>query len=1020
MMKERSRDLVFIGYSYGGLLVKKALIQMSQNPSFADMAQHVKGVFFLGTPHRGSGFTKWGSLAAGLLRPLGSNPSILRELDYDSLSLLELHEEFMAITENISCIINFYEKRPTRLLNLGLFQWSEFCVTEQSAVFHSPGVQNVDLPADHYGLNKFPDRNDSYKIVLTKLLEAISLVETPKHCYSVPMETVNSFTERIVLSTEIETALRSPDEDAVRPYAVSICGLGGTGKTQLAMRYAEQRRDQYSPILWINCTDQETLRSSFERCATELRLPLDRNSTQGSAVEDSTAVQAVLRWLRERKEYDTEWLVILDDVDDLSWGIRNFIPKGERGNVIITSRDEQSVRLLKSGCIKVTVDTMDPMEARSLLLCHLKRELTSVDDGLRDTCDKIAERLGYLALAVDLAGAYIGADADPESEVYQYLEDYGRHQDELLQEESFQGLSSYNKTVWTVWDTTLARIEKDHEDIHPDLLLSFLAHFKAIFIQDELFRLASLGLAIVRKEIFVGQDELPSWLLKLTKNEGEEWDSFTYRQALKPLLRYNLVKRQEGEWSGVTMHNLVRWRARKYRINSHWEIWNLQFVLAACQKVFEDTDHPQFRRHMVMHLPECTYAYLEQKGIPDQYKAQIWRKFGGLYHEEARLLEAEHLRLKVLEIHKTMLGDTHPTTLASMADVASTFRSLGQYKKAEVLHRQVWTTRKESLGQNDPDTLESACYLGAVLWDMGKYPEAEMLHRQTFEAREKVLGAEHPHTLVSLGYLGSVLESQGKYPEAEEAHRRALEGHEHVLGLPHPETMFCRNDLGMVLRARGKYEEAAFMHQRAIEDGRKLYGKDHPETLNAMTNLGLVYDSQGKYAEAETIHRQALESNEKVFGKDHPATLVAVNNLALALMRLGNNAEAEAMHRRVKEGEETTHGPDHPKTLITISNLGLVLTRQGKLDEAYLMHKYALAGYTKALGPDHPFAIHATSHLAEVFEKKKEYDTAVRMYNDVLEMRKEKLVSEHPETIAAATDLRRALQKQGIHEPCLE
>src|SRR5262249_38060796 len=151
--------------------------------------------------------------------------------------------------------------------------------------------------------------------------------------------------------------------------------------------------------------------------------------------EDSPAVQSVLRWL-----------VVVDNADDLTWGVNGVIPKGMRGNVVITSQDDQSPKLLNRRCEKLRVDIMELLEARALLLQHLKWDLDSAPQDVLDICATIVGRLGCLALAIDLAGAYIGNNSDQEVALRQYLADYSRHRDALLRNDYFQGLSSYDKT----------------------------------------------------------------------------------------------------------------------------------------------------------------------------------------------------------------------------------------------------------------------------------------------------------------------------------------------------------------------------------------------------------------------------------------------------------------------------------------------------------------------------------------------------------------------------------------------
>jgi hypothetical protein len=160
---------------------------------------------------------------------------------------------------------------------------------------------------------------------------------------------------------------------------------------------------------------------------------------------------------------------------------------------------------------------MERLEARTLLLRHLALDHALVTADVIHECDRVAEQLEYLALAVDLAGAYISNDGtDPRPALRQYLQRYARHKDSLLRNASFRGLLPSEKTVWTVWDTTLEKIEalEKLENSSPDLparlLLPFLAHFSGAVVQDELFRLASAGMLETCDKLYDRAAELPS------------------------------------------------------------------------------------------------------------------------------------------------------------------------------------------------------------------------------------------------------------------------------------------------------------------------------------------------------------------------------------------------------------------------------------------------------------------------------------------------------------------------------
>ncbi|KAK3898990.1 hypothetical protein C8A05DRAFT_37396, partial [Staphylotrichum tortipilum] len=639
---ERSRNLVFVAHSYGGLVVKQALVQAQANRDLGHVAEHTKAILFLGTPHRGSDFGAWGWWAALALQPLGSNPFILANLEYDSTSLLDLHRTFVGNARDNLRVFNFFEKRPIQMFRLWLIRWEHFCVREQSATYEGPKVRNIGLSVDHYGLNKFGWRSESYQVIRSKLVELVESFARPrKRHYAVPFERAHTYTERTALSMELEEKMRIRHDKASIPFAVVLHGLGGTGKSQLALDYAEKHKDRYNPILWIDATDQEAVRSSFRRCAIELGLPDEHVENQGSVFADTT-VLAVLQWLRNRTEADDEWLVIVDNADDVTWGIKKILPTGKRGSVLITSQDQQSKMMLGGACEQVKVGDMSPGEGAALLLRHMRLDIESASEDIRRGCDEVAYNLGYLALAIELAGAYIGSDPAPRRALTRYLEDYEWHRDELLKMDHFRGLLPTEKTVWTAWDTTLDMITKTHPNLKLDALLTFLAHFKGSIVQDELFRLASLGMVEVDAMLDDEADGgMPAELQQLLKLREGEWDSFRYRESLNELIRYGLVQRTEGHWPGVAMHGLVQWRA--------------------IQNDEDDVDRDKI---------------LWRHGF-------VGTVLGRIYYDEGRWGEAEKLEVQVMETRKTKLGADHPDTLASMANLASTYWNQGRWEEAE-------------------------------------------------------------------------------------------------------------------------------------------------------------------------------------------------------------------------------------------------------------------------------------------------------------------------------------------------
>lgn len=105
---------------------KQALIEAHASKDLDRIAERTKAILFLGTPHRGSSFTLLGQLAAQALRPLGSNPSLLAEMEYDCTFLFDLHRRFMGVVHNELRVVNFFEELPTHILQFWFVQWREF------------------------------------------------------------------------------------------------------------------------------------------------------------------------------------------------------------------------------------------------------------------------------------------------------------------------------------------------------------------------------------------------------------------------------------------------------------------------------------------------------------------------------------------------------------------------------------------------------------------------------------------------------------------------------------------------------------------------------------------------------------------------------------------------------------------------------------------------------------------------------------------------------------------------------
>ncbi|KAF5857978.1 hypothetical protein ETB97_005009 [Aspergillus alliaceus] len=805
------------------------------------------------------------------------------------------------------------------------------------------------------------------------------------------------------------------------PTKTAICGLGGIGKTQIALELAYRAREKVPgiSIFWIPCTSYENVEQAYLSLASSLGI---------TDIKPAEVKEQIKTFLSQ--EHARRWLLIFDNADDIKiWTkgsatappLKDILPQSEHGHILFTSRNRKLAVKLASPNV-LSIPDLDLITAKEIL-----KKLLIQKQLLQDDCATTAllEQLGFLPLAISQAAAYINENEILLSEYLSLLGKQERSIIEMLSEE-FEDDGRYaeiRNPVATTWWISFLQI-RQLDELAADYL-SFMACIDPRVIPHSILPPA------------------PS-----AKKQAE---------ALGLLKAYSFISSQARDGL-FSLHRLVHLATRNWmRINKILDSW-VERVTCQLDDVFPDNDH-DYRRIWRDYLPHVLYLTESeefQRSRHEYYgfssrigrclqsdgrynEAQIFytdvleiketalgpehpdtltsaSNLGSVLEDQGKYEEAEAMHLRALKGREKALGPMHPDTLTSVRNLGSVFERQGKYKEAEAMHQRALQGYKKVLGPEHPDTLTSVSNLGSVLQKQGKYKEAEAMHLQALKGIEKALGPEHPDTLTSVSNLGSVLEQQGKYEEAEAMHRRDLKGSEKILGPEHPDTLTSVSNLGSVLGRQGKYEEAEAMHLQALKGREKALGPMHPDTLTSVSNLGLVLEQQGKYKEAEAMYQQDLKGSEKILGPEHPDTLTSVSKLGSVLQKQGKYKEAEAMHRRDLKGSEKVLGPEHPDTLTSISNLGSVLEQQGKYEEAEAMHQRALQGYEKVLGPEHPYTLSSVSNLGSVLERQGKYEETETMHRQAQEGYKKALGPEHPYTLTSVSNLGSVLRRQGKYE----
>ncbi len=622
----------------------------------------------------------------------------------------------------------------------------------------------------------------------------------------------------------------------------AISGLGGIGKTQIAIEYAHRYRDDYDAVFWITAATRETLHSDFVALARLLQLPVQDLSDQ------QVIVDAVKQWLARHEQ----WLLILDNADELDL-LTDFLPTGDTGYILLTTRAQATGSLAPS----ISIEQMSGEEGALLLLRRAqllapKASLEHVSEVERAQAETLVVAMGGLPLALDQAGAYI---EETSCGLSGYLELYRTHHTELLQRRS-SGPSDHPEPVAVTWRLAFLKVERTNPAAADLLrLCAFLAPD-----------------AIPEAIITEGSTNLGPILGPVAS------DALALNSALEVLRMYSLVRRNP-ESKTLIIHRLVQ-AVLKDSMDEEMQRQWAERVVCAVNAAFPEGYFESWNR-----CQECLPHVLACAQVIDHYNlllaeaALLLQRAGAHAQERAQYRSAELLLQQSIPICQQVWGCESPQTVQSLNYLGETYHEQGKYEQAEPLFQQALVIHEHLFGEKHPRTATSINNLAVLAYYQGKYEQAEPLYRRALAIRERVLGLEHQDTAESLNNLANFYHQQGKNDQAELLYRRALLIAEHVLGPQRPFTALVLHNLARLYSDQHKCSEAEALYRRALSIRERILGPEHPRIAITQAFLARLYRDQGRYAEAGPLFQQALTIQEKMLGPEHPDTAATRNDI---------------------------------------------------------------------------------------------------------------------------------------------
>jgi tetratricopeptide (TPR) repeat protein len=641
-----------------------------------------------------------------------------------------------------------------------------------------------------------------------------------------------NFTGRTDLLDQLHQRLHPGQAAAVvQVQAQALHGLGGVGKTQLALEYAHHHAGDYDLVWWVTAEQAAAIPGQLIALARRLGLP--------EAAEQAETVHALWDALRHRDR----WLLIFDNAEHPS-DLRPWWPP-DTGRVLVTSRNPTWTGLAAT----VPVDVLPRADAVAFLQHRLGR-----DDA---TLDRLADALGDLPLALEQAAAYLEETATTPND---YLDLLGARTRELF---TLGQPATTAQTVATTWAVSLQQL-REETPAAVDLLMlcAFLA-------ADDIPRSLAAGHA----------KRLPERLAATVA------DPLAYQQAIAALRRYALVKTSTD---ALSVHRLLQAVVRQ-RLDpdeqQRWASAALRLVGAAFPtEPLDPAGWPTSARLLPHALAVTDHA--STLGVDPDTTASLLAEAGAYVFERADYPQARYLHERALNLREGRLGPDHPATAESLRYLAFALGIQGDLGGARRLHERALSIREVCLGPNHPTTAASLSDLALVLRDQGDLDGAHTLLERALHILEVRLGPDHSDTARSLNGLALVLRDQGDLDGARTLYQRAVDIREARLGPDHPTTAYSLNGFALVLREQGDLDQARMLLERALHIREVRLGPDHPLTAQSLNGLAIVLRDQGDLDGARTLLERALLIYETRLGPNHPNTMRSRRDLADVLAKL--------------------------------------------------------------------------------------------------------------------------------------
>lgn len=639
--------------------------------------------------------------------------------------------------------------------------------------------------------------------------------------------------------------------------------------------------------------------------------------------------------VRHRIETSHPWVLVLDNADNLRlFGVSHatqdaldpgehasrldkFIPRGPRGQVLWTSRDERIAGGIVAARRAIKVPKMTPSEAKGLFKSS-RNSQGDIDEA--KYIEELLDELEWLPLAISQAAAYMKRTLTTVEEYILKLRDGKKRWKILKQSQSDRHRRpEVSNSILETWNISMEYLQTENKTAHQIL------HIHA-FLDNQ-----NIPIDLIRQAAFYVEGSNDMDHIGETHSDDSssvsDNDDDKVNEAVVRLCDFSFLSVQATENGSRTykMHKLVQEATRYGLDRKERKKEEYYFSLAAFEiisSLFPASQPERWNKYekYITHAQQaCEWATLCGREI---LASDLLESLTHHLLDYSRLRECEITAQKVYNLRKKTLGDNHTKTVTVFELLARTYQALYRHKEAEEMLLKILESWQHILGNKHQRTLRARQRLAMAYHDSGREEEAEKLLLETLSLQQETLGKKHNDTLNSLVVLALIHARRGKYEEAEGMAMETLISWRQAFGHKCAESIVSLALLSEIYRRSRRYKEAEGMAIEALTLRREIFGHKHLRIITSLEDLARIYQKWGKGEKAEELAIEALALSEEIFGEVNTDMIEAMEILGRRYHETGRYKKAEEMRAKTLKIQREIFGDDHRRTARILADLG--------------------------------------------------------------------------------------------------